>query len=123
MLWIKNGQLVDPVQGVIEQVDLIIEEGVVTHLPPRGVFKPEGDQIEIIDATHKMIVPGLLDMHVHLREPGFEYKETIATGTLAALAGGFTGVACMPNTAPPNDCRAVTEFIVKKAEIGGFAHV
>lgn len=123
MLWIKNGQLVDPVQGVIEQVDLIIEEGVVTHLPPRGVFKPEGDQIEIIDATRKMIVPGLLDMHVHLREPGFEYKETIATGTLAALAGGFTGVACMPNTAPPNDCRAVTEFILKKAEMAGFAKV
>ncbi|WP_035255370.1 dihydroorotase [Desulfatiglans anilini] len=123
MLWIKNGQLVDPVQGVIEQVDLIIEEGVVTHLPPRGVFKPEGDQIEVIDAAGKMIVPGLLDMHVHLREPGFEYKETIATGTLAALAGGFTGLACMPNTAPPNDCRAVTEFILKKAEMAGFAKV
>lgn len=123
MLWIKNGQLVDPIKGVMEQLDLVIEDGRIAQQPPRGVFKPEGEQIEVIDAAGKVVVPGLLDMHVHLREPGFEYKETIASGTLAALAGGFTGVACMPNTAPANDCRAVTEFILQKAARAGFARV
>ena len=79
--------------------------------------------MEQIDANGKWIVPGLIDMHVHLREPGEEYKETIASGTLAAAAGGFTSVACMPNTHPVNDCAAVTQYILEKARDEGSCRV
>ena len=71
---------------------------------------------QVIDAEGKIVVPGLIDMHVHLREPGFEYKETIATGTAAAKSGGFTSVCCMPNTNPVNDNRSITEFILSQAK-------
>ena len=80
-------------------------------------------QFEQIDASGKWIVPGLIDMHVHLREPGEEYKETISSGTQAAAAGGFTSVACMPNTHPVNDCAAVTQYILEKAGDEGSCRV
>ena len=120
---IKFGTLVDPVNGVVEKVDLIIEDEKITGIFPPGAFKEKGPQIKIIDAANKLIIPGLIDMHVHLREPGYEYKETIASGSRAAVAGGFTALACMPNTLPPNDCKSVTEFILDQGKKAGLARV
>jgi len=121
--WIKGGELVDPEKGILEQSDIIIERGRVSRILPHGVFKGQDARLKVIDASGRLVVPGLIDMHVHLREPGEEYKETIATGAMAAVVGGFTSVACMPNTNPPNDCRSVTEFIVRRAEEAGLARV
>jgi dihydroorotase len=122
-MWIRGGELVDPVKGVTERQDLIVEKGKIKKILPRGAFAEEGPRMRVIDASNKLIAPGLIDMHVHLREPGEEYKESIATGSKAAAAGGFTSVACMPNTVPPNDCRAVTEFILEQARKAGLARV
>ena len=113
--WIKGGKVVDPIKGVVKKTDLIIKKGKIAEILTPGEFKEEGPQLKIVDASDKLIIPGLIDMHAHLREPGYEYKETIATGARAAVAGGFTALACMPNTLPPNDCRSVTEFILKTA--------
>jgi dihydroorotase len=121
--WIRGGELVDPEKGILEQSDIIIERGRVSRILPHGVFKGQDARLKVIDASGRLVVPGLIDMHVHLREPGEEYKETIATGAMAAVVGGFTSVACMPNTNPPNDCRSVTEFIVRRAEEVGLARV
>lgn len=121
--WIRNGELVDPLKGGVEKADLIVEKGKIAKIIPSGSFKDRGAQLRVIDASNKFIIPGLIDMHVHLREPGQEYKETIATGAMAAVAGGFTALACMPNTLPPNDCRAVTEFILGQAERAGLARI
>ncbi|MCK4791128.1 MAG: dihydroorotase [Desulfobacteraceae bacterium] len=123
MTWIKNGELVDPVKGAVEKVDLIIEKGRVAKILPHEAFNDKGMQINVIYASNKLIVPGLVDMHVHLREPGHEYKETIETGGRAAVAGGFTALACMPNTVPPNDCRSVTDFILEQARRARLARV
>ncbi|MDQ1335931.1 MAG: dihydroorotase [Thermodesulfobacteriota bacterium] len=121
--WIRGGNLVDPVKGTVEQVDVIVENGKISRMLPPGVFQEEGPGISRIEASGRMVVPGLIDMHVHLREPGHEYKETIASGARAAAAGGYTAIACMPNTAPPNDCRAVTEFILEQAGRAGWVRV
>ncbi|RLB16494.1 MAG: dihydroorotase [Deltaproteobacteria bacterium] len=121
--WIRGGELVAPQKGTSEQSDLIIERGRISRIVPHGTFQGQVSQLKVIDAAGKLVVPGLIDMHVHLREPGEEYKESIATGAKAAVAGGFTSIACMPNTSPPNDCRSVTEFIVRRAEEAGLARV
>jgi len=91
--WIKGGDVVDPVKGVVEKTDLIIEKGKVTKILPPGVFKDKIPKMRTINAFDKLVIPGLIDMHVHLREPGHEHKETIASGGRAAVAGGFTAVA------------------------------
>ena len=116
LTWIRNGEVVDTVQGVVKKVDLIIEKGKIAKILPPEIFKEKGPQLSIINASNRLIIPGLIDMHVHLREPGHEYKETIKTGGKAAVAGGFIALACMPNTVPPNDCRSVTEFIIEQAK-------
>ncbi|MBU1138858.1 MAG: dihydroorotase [Proteobacteria bacterium] len=107
---LQNGRLIDPAGGVDVAGDLWLQDGVIVpareHLPENNL---------VFDLQGKWIVPGLIDMHVHLRDPGEEYKETVATGTRAAAAGGFTAVACMPNTHPVNDNAAVTRFILEKA--------
>ena len=118
-LWIRGGDLVDPIKGLVENQDIIIEDGRVSKILPSGEFTEKGGRISIIDASGRLIIPGMIDMHVHLREPGYEYKETIETGSLAGVAGGFTGVACMPNTDPANDNVSVTEFILKQADKAG----
>ncbi len=110
---IKNGHVIDPANKVDGKIDILVSGGKIAELGKPGTIS--GDGAEIIDASGKIIVPGLIDMHVHLREPGFEYKETIATGAAAAKAGGFTAVCCMPNTQPVNDNRSVTEFILAQA--------
>ena len=110
---IKNGHVIDPANKVDEKLDILVSDGKIAKLGKPGSISANGAQV--IDAAGKLVVPGLIDMHVHLREPGFEYKETIATGTAAAKAGGFTSVCCMPNTNPVNDNRSVTEFILSQA--------
>jgi dihydroorotase len=111
---IKNGTVIDPANKVDEKLDLLVADGKIAKLGKPGSLHADGAQV--IDASGRLVVPGLIDMHVHLREPGFEYKETIATGTAAAKAGGFTAVCCMPNTNPVNDNRSVTEFILSQAK-------
>ena len=119
-LLIRNGRVVDPVNGVDAVQDVLIEGGVIKRLGPK---LPAPERAEIIDATGKVVCPGFIDIHVHLREPGFEYKETVATGTRAAAAGGFTAVCCMANTSPVNDNGAVTDYILAKARAEGAVRV
>ena len=120
-LLISGGLVVDPAQGLEEIRDVLIEDGKIAVLEPPGTIPPEGR--EVIDAQGLLVAPGLIDMHVHLREPGEEYKETVETGTAAAARGGFTGVACMPNTKPVNDNASVTRFILDQAAKFGRARV
>jgi dihydroorotase len=121
-LLIRGGRVIDPSQGLDGVRDLLIEDGRVARLDERITDEDAGDA-EVLDATGLVVTPGLIDIHVHLREPGQEYKETVATGTRAAAAGGFTAVACMPNTVPVNDNRSVTEHILSEARRAGFARV
>jgi dihydroorotase len=116
---IKGGHVVDPANQVDGPADVLLEGAVVAKVG-KGL-KVRAD--ETVDAKGLLVTPGLVDIHVHLREPGFEYKETIATGTHAAVAGGVTSVACMPNTNPPIDDQAIVHFIRAKAEKEGYCHV
>lgn len=115
IILIKGGDLVDPLKGYMEKQDITIEEGRISRILPSGGVDETGPGISVIEASGRLIIPGMIDMHVHLREPGHEYKETIETGSMAGIAGGFTGLACMPNTDPPNDNVSVTEFILRQA--------
>src|SRR5262249_46552040 len=108
-LLIRNGRVVDPANGLDAPGDVLIQAGRVVGVGP-GLSAPPG--VETVDAGGRVIAPGFIDIHVHLREPGHEYKETIATGTRAAAAGGFTAVACMAHTEPVNDTRAGTHYIL-----------
>ncbi len=110
---LTNGRVIDPVNGIDRKADLLIENGRIAALE-NGTQKQRSGVREI-DLRGCWVVPGLIDMHVHLREPGEEYKETIQSGAKAAAAGGFTAVACMPNTRPVNDNAAVTTLILQKA--------
>ncbi|MDH3838752.1 MAG: amidohydrolase family protein, partial [Desulfobacteraceae bacterium] len=111
---IKGGRVIDP--GNLDDIlDVVIEDGNIVEIKQDALAGNESKETKIIDASGKIVAPGLIDMHVHLRDPGYEYKETIETGSRAAAFGGFTAVCCMPNTNPVNDCRQVTEYIVKKA--------
>lgn len=118
-LLIKNGRLIDPAQAVDAVLDLVVENGKVSKIG-KNLSSPSA---QALDATHLVVCPGFIDLHVHLREPGQEYKETIATGTRAAAAGGFTSVCCMANTDPVNDHGAITQFIRLKAEMEGVVKV
>jgi dihydroorotase len=117
---LKDVHVVDPAAGRNGRFDVLIEGGRVSRV---GRDIPAGNA-KVVELPHSCVVtPGLIDIHVHLREPGQEHKETIATGTASAVAGGFTAVACMPNTDPINDNAAVTEFILKRAAAAGLARV
>ncbi|MCB2188769.1 MAG: dihydroorotase [Deltaproteobacteria bacterium] len=118
-LLLKGGRLVCPATGRDEVGDLLIENGMVARLGG-DLTAPEALSL---DCAGLVVTPGLIDLHVHLREPGHEYKETIGTGTAAAAAGGFTVVSCMPNTNPVNDNRAVTELILERVRNVGSARV
>lgn len=113
-LLIKNGHLVDPSMGQNSGRNVLIEDGRVVGLPSPGDAVPE--ECEIFDAGGLLIAPGFIDMHVHLREPGQEHKETIATGCTAAIAGGWTSVCPMPNTQPVNDNAAITRYVIEQGE-------
>jgi len=120
-LLIQNGYVIDPAQGTNTGKNLLIEDGRVVGLSSHSDSIPEG--AEVLDATGLIVAPGFIDMHVHLREPGHEYKETIASGAAAAVAGGFTTVCAMPNTKPINDNAAVTRFVIEQAERAGLANI
>lgn len=129
---IKNGHLIDPAQKIDEICDIIIEDNKIKEIQrlakgkgqknAAGQKTANGEQ-DIIDASGMLVMPGLVDMHVHLREPGFEYKETIKSGTEAAVRGGITSVCCMPNTNPVNDNPGITEYILRKAILEGSCSV
>jgi dihydroorotase len=126
---IKNGHVIDP-DRFNGPADVLIEDGRIAAvgpnlLPGASDLAPRAgaESPTIIDAAGKLVVPGFVDLHVHFREPGFEYKETIRTGVESAVAGGFTSVCCMPNTNPVNDNQAVTEFILERARQAGSARV
>lgn len=121
MIIVKNGTVIDPAAGREGEFDLLIEGDTIAAVDKPGSIKKEG--ATVIDARGRWVVPGLIDLHVHLREPGFEWKETIATGSQAAVLGGFTTVCCMPNTNPSNDCAEITKFILEKACAAAAARV
>ena len=134
---IEKGHIIDPSQGIDGIGNILIEDGKIVEIKIEGHGETEKqrnrdtrcsspslrvsespsheEELRIINAAGMFVIPGLIDMHVHLREPGFEYKETIKTGTAAAIRGGFTTVCCMPNTLPVNDNASVTEFIIRKS--------
>ncbi|WP_123290816.1 dihydroorotase [Desulfosoma caldarium] len=113
----------DPQRGMDRIGDLVLRDGVIQDVIWEPQIAEPSAERRVIDVMGKWVVPAWVDMHVHLREPGEEYKETIATGTAAAVAGGFGAVACMPNTKPVNDCAAVTQFIVRRASEEGYCRV
>lgn len=119
MILVKNGLVVDPSQGLEAICDILIDGHQITAIGEHL----QADNAEIIDATDKVVMPGLIDMHVHLREPGQEYKEDILSGTMAAAHGGVTSVVCMPNTHPPIDNEAIVEMIQNRAKKYGYADV
>ncbi|MFQ5989173.1 MAG: dihydroorotase [Candidatus Methylomirabilales bacterium] len=136
-LLITGGRVIDPASGIDDTLDVFVEDGQILQVDKRvqgpesgGVGKnkkPAGrdrqSETRVIDATGKIVVPGLIDMHVHLREPGREDEETIASGTAAAARGGFTSICCMPNTEPVNDTASVTEYVLEQAKKGGCVSV
>ncbi|MFL5382607.1 MAG: dihydroorotase [Longimicrobiaceae bacterium] len=117
---IRGGRVVDPSQGLDAVLDLLLADGRVARLG-EGLDAPEG--AEVVDASGLIVAPGLIDVHVHLREPGGEHKETIASGARAAVAGGFTAVVAMPNTDPPIDSPAAVGFVKARGEMAGGARV
>ncbi|HET9653610.1 MAG TPA: dihydroorotase, partial [Usitatibacter sp.] len=108
---IKGGRVVDPAQNIDADMDLLLRDGFIAELAPKG--KVRGSPDESFDARGLVVTPGFVDLHVHLREPGHSHKETIATGTRAAAAGGFTSVCCMPNTSPVNDSAKTTAWMLE----------
>jgi dihydroorotase len=116
---IKGGRVISPAQKLDDTCDLLIKNGKIAAIGS----DLDGKGAEVIDAAGKIVTPGLVDIHVHLRDPGLEYKEDIASGTLSAVTGGFTSIACMPNTNPVNDCQAVTNYILDKAREEGHCRV
>jgi dihydroorotase len=119
-LLIKNGRVVDPASSLDAVADVLISGSRIERV---GRDLPVAAETTVLDATGKLVCPGFIDIHVHLREPGYEYKETVASGTRAAAAGGFTAVCCMANTHPVNDNRSITDYIRAKAAVEGVVRV
>lgn len=120
---IKNGKVIDPSQKIEKKMNILIDGKLIKEYPGNIKELEKRKDLKVIDANKFVVVPGLIDIHVHLREPGFEHKETIRTGTLSAAAGGFTSIACMPNTDPINDNASVTDYILLKARTEGIINV
>jgi dihydroorotase len=120
-LLIANGYVIDPAQQVnTGGRSILVEDERVVGMLDRGEPVPEGTHV--IDATGLIVAPGFIDLHTHLREPGQEYKETVATGASAAVAGGWTSICAMPNTDPVNDNPAVTRFIIEQGQAAKLAN-
>ena len=125
-LLLTGARVIDPAQKIDKIADVLLEDGMIAQIVPdlTKTLKAKGsEKVKTIELSGMIVVPGLIDMHTHLREPGLEYKETIASGTAAAVAGGFTSIACMPNSSPVNDNRSITEFIKRKASEAALANV
>lgn len=122
---LEGGRILDPGSGIDVEGDVVVgPDGRIEAAGPASeVSRPAESDVERIDARGRLVLPGFVDLHVHLREPGHEYKETIATGSAAAVAGGFTTLCCMPNTVPPNDNSSVTRDILEKAARAGLCRV
>lgn len=120
-LLIKNGRVIDPQNNIDRVQSIYIEDGIIANID--ALTEEDTRSAEIIDATGMIVAPGLIDMHCHLRDPGYEYKEDIETGTKSAAKGGFTSVACMPNTNPIIDNKALVEYIFSKAKNSGVVNV
>ncbi len=120
-LLIINGYVVDPEQEINTGRDVLIEDGFIRRVLERGEERPR--DVEVMDATGLVVAPGFIDLHTHLREPGAEYKETIASGATAAVAGGWASICAMPNTDPVNDSAAVTRFVIEQAQRAQMANV
>ncbi len=108
---IRGGRVIDPAQGLDALRDVLLENGVVARIGEHL----EGGDARVVEAAGALVAPGFIDMHVHLREPGQTYKETIASGSAAAVAGGFSAVACMPNTEPALDSPALIAEVLRRA--------
>lgn len=119
---VRGGKVIDPITGINEHRDILIEDGKIAAVARPGEIA-ESKAKSVVDATGRLITPGLVDIHVHFREPGEEWKETIETGSRAAVAGGFTEVCCMPNTRPTNDSASVTEHINERAAVSNLCRV
>ena len=119
-LLIKGGHLVDPAAGIDRVMDILVDNGKIKDVA--AAIKKTAN-CPLLDAKGLVVAPGFIDMHVHLREPGQENKESIASGARAAVHGGFTSVACMANTDPVNDNRSVTEFIIARARQVGLVNI
>src|SRR5437016_5257326 len=117
-LLIQNARVIDPSQDIDAKLDVLIEDGRISRIDKK--IKSSAD---VFDANGLVVAPGFIDLHTHLREPGQEHKETIATGTRAAVAGGYTAVCAMANTVPPNDERAVTEMMIAESARNGSCRV
>jgi dihydroorotase len=120
---IEGGRVIDPANKVDDVLDVLIEDGRIAAVGPKHSARDAAPPDRVLEARGKVVCPGFVDLHVHLREPGREDKETIATGTRAAARGGFTSVCCMPNTHPVNDNQSVTEFILDRAKREGSVNV
>lgn len=120
---IKGGRIIDPSQGIDTKGNILIEDGKIKSYPKTTKKIEQDKDVTVINAKGKVVAPGLVDIHVHLREPGFEHKETIKSGCESAAAGGFTSIVCMPNTNPVNDNASVTEYILLKARTEGIVNV
>ncbi len=119
VILVKNGYVVNPATDTEGQYDVLVEDGLVKEVAENI----DANADTIVDAEGMWVVPGLIDLHVHLREPGLEYKETVATGAVSAVQGGFTSICCMPNTKPTTDSVEVVEYILDKAKVADAAHV
>src|SRR5947207_10177605 len=117
-LLIQNGTILDPSQNIERQADLLLRDGKIA-----AIGKNLGKADRVVDGEGCYVTPGLLDIHVHFREPGDEEEETIASGSAAAVAGGFTTVVCMPNTKPPLDNEGQVEFVLREGQRVGLANV
>jgi dihydroorotase len=128
-----NGLLIDPSQDMEQPGSLLIEDDIIKGIIDPKSYTIKGDTafiknrqdkaFTVIDASGKWVVPGLIDMHVHMRDPGYEYKEDIITGTMAGMIGGFTSLCAMPNTRPVNDNKTITRYMISKANDAGYAHL
>jgi dihydroorotase len=119
MLVIRDGRVIDPSRGFDEIADVVVEAGVISRVGRGAGANLGGERVRVVQAKGHWVVPGFIDLHVHFREPGYEYKEDIASGLRAAAAGGFTSVCAMPNTKPVNDTRAITEMMMARGRAAG----